>query len=64
MALRPHLAVGLPLSWAMYYSTWPDPVFCTKCYESMSTDSSSSGFPGMLLLATEISSRRELRGVR
>jgi hypothetical protein len=24
---------------------WPDPVFCTRCYESVSTDSSSSGFP-------------------
>jgi hypothetical protein len=25
--------------------TWPDPVFCTRCYESVSTDSSSSGLP-------------------
>ncbi|MGI8909537.1 MAG: hypothetical protein ACR2JR_03150, partial [Rubrobacteraceae bacterium] len=24
---------------------WPDPVFCTRCYESVSIDSSSSGFP-------------------
>src|SRR5215203_7058732 len=24
---------------------WPDPVFCTRCYESVSTDSSSSGLP-------------------
>jgi hypothetical protein len=24
---------------------WPDPVFCTRRYESMSTDSSSSGLP-------------------
>ena len=26
-------------------ATWPDPVFCTRCYESVSTDSNSSGFP-------------------
>ncbi len=25
--------------------TWPDPVFCTRRYESVSTDSNSSGFP-------------------
>jgi hypothetical protein len=24
---------------------WPDPVFCTRCYESVSTDSSSSSLP-------------------
>jgi hypothetical protein len=24
---------------------WPDLVFCTRCYESLSTDSSSSGLP-------------------
>jgi hypothetical protein len=23
---------------------WPDPVICTRCYESVSTDFSSSGF--------------------
>src|SRR5215204_3774901 len=27
------------------FRTWPDPVFCTRCYESVSTDSSSSGLP-------------------
>jgi putative transposase len=26
-------------------SDWPDPVFCTRCYESVSTDSSSSVLP-------------------
>jgi hypothetical protein len=26
-------------------STWPDPVFCTRCYENVSTDCSSSVLP-------------------
>src|SRR5215207_4276370 len=28
-----------------HYWLWPDPVFCTRCYESVSTDSSSSSSP-------------------
>src|SRR5215211_217305 len=37
--------VEVILRMLMVRRLYPDPVFCTRCYESVSTDSSSSGLP-------------------
>ena len=43
---------------------WPDPVFCTRCYESVSTDSSSSGFPASSSLPSRSAAATNSAGVR
>ena len=43
---------------------WPDPVFCTRCYESVSTDSSSSGFPPSSTLLSRSVASANCAGVR
>ena len=43
---------------------WPDPVFCTRCYESVSTDSSSSGFPVLSSLPPRSAAATNSAGVR
>ena len=42
---------------------WPDPVFCTSCYESVSTDSRSSGFPPSSILLSRSAASANCAGV-
>jgi hypothetical protein len=42
----------------------PDPIFCTRCYESVSTDSSSSGFPAFSSLPPRSAAATNSAGVR
>ena len=42
---------------------WADPVFCTRCYESVSTDSSSSGFPAFSTLPSRSAAAANSAGV-
>ena len=43
---------------------WPDPVFCTRCYESVSTDSSSSGLPAFSTFLSRSAATANSAGVR
>ena len=43
---------------------WPDPVFCTRCYESVSTDSSSSGFSASFTFVSRSAATANSAGVR
>ena len=38
-------ALAVVAGFVLWEGYWPDPVFCTRCYESVSTDSSSFGLP-------------------
>jgi hypothetical protein len=44
--------------------SWPDPVFCTRCYESVSTDSSSSGLPAFSTFLSRLAATANSAGVR
>jgi transcriptional regulator with XRE-family HTH domain len=43
---------------------WPDPIFCTRCYESVSTDSSSSGLPAFSTFLSRSAAAANSAGVR
>ena len=43
---------------------WPDPVFCTRRYESVSTDSNSSGFPASSTFLSRPTAIANSAGVR
>jgi hypothetical protein len=43
---------------------WPDPVFCTRCYESVSTDSCSSGLPAFSTFLSKSVATANSVGVR
>ena len=42
----------------------PSPVFCTRCYESVSTDSSSSGLPAFSTFLSRSAASANSAGVR
>ena len=44
--------------------SWPDPVFCTRCYESVSTDSSSSDFSVSFTFVSRSAASANSAGVR
>ena len=48
----------------IYGRKWPDPVFCTRCYESVSTDSSSSVFPAFSSLPPRSAAATNSAGLR
>jgi integrase len=43
---------------------WPDPVFCTRCYESVSTDSNFSAFPASSTFLSRPTAIANSAGVR
>jgi hypothetical protein len=43
---------------------WPDPVFCTRCYESVSTDCSSCDFSASFTFVSRSAATANSAGVR
>ena len=67
----PHSSIDTEAGWTksgwhgwVYGWKWPDPVFCTRCYESVSTDSISSGFPASSSLPSRSAAATNSAGLR